>query len=119
MTALWERFKLYWFTGVKCPRCGGRFPARGNDVSETPKGVTYVCPRFPRLRMLEGVLAFNNAFPDAALIPKTELVSASEELTRLRDQSPAVRSHILTFPSPPAAAMVCMISLYLVVVWFR
>lgn len=44
MTALWERFKLYWFTGVKCPRCGGRFPARGNDVSETPKGVTYVCP---------------------------------------------------------------------------
>jgi hypothetical protein len=59
---------------------------------------TYVCPRYPRLRMLEGVLAFNNAFPDAALIPQGELVTASEELSRLRDQSPAVRSHILTSP---------------------
>lgn len=62
------------------------------------RGATYVCPRYPRLRMLEGVLAFNNAFPDAALIPQGELVTASEELSRLRDRSPAVRSHILTSP---------------------
>jgi hypothetical protein len=48
--------------------------------------------------MLEGVLAFSNAFPDTALIPQRELVGASEELARLRDQSPAVRSHILTSP---------------------
>lgn len=58
----------------------------------------YECPRYPRLRMLEGVLAFNNAFPDTALIPKDELVEASEELTRLRNQSPTVRSYILTSP---------------------
>ena len=73
-------------------------PVADDAYSVSWNGVTYVCPRFPRLRMLEGVLAFNNAFPDAALIPQTELVSASEELTRLRDQSPAVRSHILTSP---------------------
>jgi len=59
---------------------------------------TYVCPRYPRLRMLEGVLAFSNAFPDTALIPESEVVIASEELTRLRNQSASVRSHILTSP---------------------
>lgn len=56
----------------------------------------YVCPRYPRLRMLEGVLAFNNAFPNAGLIPQEELLGASEELSRLRDESPSVKSHILT-----------------------
>ena len=71
----------------------------GNDAfSVTWQGAKYVCPRYPRLRMLEGMLAFNNAFPDAALIPRAELVAASEELSQLRDQSPAVRSHILTSP---------------------
>jgi hypothetical protein len=48
--------------------------------------------------MLEGLLAFNNAFPDAALIPQSELVAASEELSGLRNQAPAARSHILTSP---------------------
>lgn len=56
----------------------------------------YLCPRYPRLRMLEGMLAFNNTFPDAGIIPQDELVTANDELSRLRDQSPAVRSHILT-----------------------
>jgi len=62
------------------------------------RDATYVCPRQPRLRMLEGLLAFNNAFPDAALIPQSELVAASEELSGLRNQAPAARSHILTSP---------------------
>lgn len=73
-------------------------PIADDAFSVTWRDATYVCPRYPRLRMLEGVLAFNNAFPDAALIPHGELVTASEELSRLRDQSPAVRSHILTSP---------------------
>lgn len=69
----------------------------GDDVLtvEWDDGV-YLCPRRPRLRMLEGMLAFNNAFPDAGLIPQTELTTANDELSRLRSQSPAVRSHILT-----------------------
>jgi hypothetical protein len=62
------------------------------------RGGVYVCPRYPRLRMLEGVLAFNNAFPDTALIPRRELVEASEELAQLRSQAPVVRSYILTSP---------------------
>lgn len=64
----------------------------------TWEGETYVCPRNPRLRMLEGLLAFNNAFPDAGLIPSAELVTANDELTRLRNQTPPMRSHILTSP---------------------
>ena len=62
------------------------------------KGNKYVCPRYPRLRMLEGVLAFHNAFPNAGLIPRGELVGATEELARLRDRGASVRSHILTSP---------------------
>lgn len=73
-------------------------PMREDVFSVTWQDATYVCPRSPRLRMLEGVLAFNNAFPDAALIPQGELVSASEELTRLRNQTPSAKSHILTSP---------------------
>jgi hypothetical protein len=73
-------------------------PVANDAFAVTWQDRTYVCPRYPRLRMLEGVLAFNNAFPDAGLIPKGELLTASEELSKLRDRSPAVRSHILTSP---------------------
>ena len=71
-------------------------PAGDDAYSVVWQDSTYLCPRHPRLRMLEGMLAFNNAFPEAALIPQTELVTANDELTRLRDRSPQVRSHILT-----------------------
>ncbi len=71
----------------------------GDDAFSTEwRDETYICPRYPRLRMLEGVLAFNNAFPNAGLIPQGELLGATEELTQLRDRGPAVRSHILTSP---------------------
>lgn len=73
-------------------------PLRDDAFSVVWRDETYVCPRYPRLRMLEGVLAFNNAFPNAGLIPEGELLGATEELKRLRDRSPAVRSHILTSP---------------------
>ncbi len=71
----------------------------GEDAfTVTWQGETYVCPRNPRLRMLEGLLAFNNAFPDAGLIPSTEIVTANDELSRLRGRTPPMRSHILTSP---------------------
>ena len=59
-------------------------------------GRSYVCPRFPRLRMLEGVLAFSKAYPGAALIPTTAVRSAADELARLRSDAPRARSHILS-----------------------
>jgi len=89
---------------------GGGGVLRGNDhflwVESTADdaftadwhGVRYVCPRHPRLRMLEGLLAFNNAFPETALIPEDEVALAGEELSTLRDLSPMMRSHILTSP---------------------
>jgi hypothetical protein len=73
-------------------------PTREDAFSVTWQGDSYVCPRYPRLRMLEGLLAFNNAFPDAGLIPPEELVTANSELSQLRNETPAKRSHILTSP---------------------
>ena len=61
-------------------------------------GLSYVCPRFPRLRMLEGVLAFSRMYPGEALIPAHTVRSVASELARLRDDRPQARSHILTSP---------------------
>ena len=61
-------------------------------------GLSYVCPRFPRLRMLEGVLAFNRMYPGEALIPADTVQDAAAELARLRGNRPLARSHILTSP---------------------
>lgn len=73
-------------------------PVTDDAYSVTRGDETFVCPRHPRLRMLEGVLAFNNAFPDTGLIPQQQLVDASLELKELRNQSPSMRSYILTSP---------------------
>jgi len=59
---------------------------------------TFICPRNSRLRMLEGMLAFNNAFPDAGLIPPQQIAEASSNLETLRESSPSMRSYILTSP---------------------
>ena len=61
-------------------------------------GARYVCPRNFRLRKLEGLLAFNNAFPETGLIPRSAVVAASSQLELLRGGSPAMRSYILTSP---------------------
>lgn len=61
-------------------------------------GTTYVCPRNFQLRKLEGVLAFNNAFPDAGLVSQSVITKASIELERLRDSSRLMRSYVLTSP---------------------
>ena len=61
----------------------------------------FVCPRHPRLRMLEGLLAFRNAYrgPTAsALVPEAIAERAGRELARIHDRFPGVRSHILTSP---------------------
>jgi hypothetical protein len=64
-------------------------------------GRRYVCPRFPRLRMLEGLMAFRNAYqgPTASLlVPQATADRAARELERLHHLAPGVRSHILTSP---------------------
>lgn len=65
------------------------------------RGRRYVCPRFPRLRMLEGLLAFRNTYPGltaSLLVPEKMAESATRELERIHSNWPAVRSHILTSP---------------------
>lgn len=64
-------------------------------------GQYYVCPRHPRLRMLEGLLAFRNAYPapvSSSLVPESLAHRAAAELDRLHVRHPGVRSHILTSP---------------------
>lgn len=65
------------------------------------EGVRYVCPRNPRLRMLEGLLAFRHAYGDSitsALVPEEVADRAADELDRIHARFPGVRSHILTSP---------------------
>ncbi len=61
----------------------------------------FACPRLPRLRMLEGILAMHNAYRHPAggsLVPEEVAVRASDELDQLRARRPDDRSHILTSP---------------------
>jgi hypothetical protein len=73
---------------------------RDDAFITTHKGRRYVCPRFPRLRMLEGLIAFRNAYPGPAgsvLVPERVAEAAVMELQRIQAAGSA-RSHILTAP---------------------
>jgi len=65
------------------------------------EGRGFVCPRYPRLRMLEGLLAFHNSFPGmggSVLVPEEVVSRAAAELQAIHREQPDVRSHILTSP---------------------
>ncbi len=62
-------------------------------------GRRWICPRYPRLRMLEGLLAFRNAYPGmtgSLLAPEPVVVRAAADLEGYYDRHPRARSHILT-----------------------
>jgi hypothetical protein len=64
------------------------------------QGRRYVCPRYPRLRMLEGLIAFRNTYPGltaSLLVPERTAEAAVHELERIHAGG-RVRSHILTSP---------------------
>lgn len=61
----------------------------------------FLCPRYPRLRMLEGLLAFHNAYPGtigSTLVPEQIVRRAALELESLYAENPSARSYILTSP---------------------
>jgi len=73
---------------------------RNDAFITTYRARRYVCPRFPRFRMLEGLIAFRAAYPESAssaLVPDSMADAVERELDRLRASGP-VRSHILTSP---------------------
>jgi hypothetical protein len=73
---------------------------RNDAFITTYDGRRYVCPRHPRLRMLEGIVAFRAAYPGltaSLLVPEDMASDAMRELERIRTAGP-VRSHILTSP---------------------
>lgn len=73
-------------------------PTRDDAYTATWSGGTYVCPRYPRLRMLEGVLAFRSAHPASALMSELAVRNAAQELAQIRSDAPTARSYILTAP---------------------
>ena len=63
------------------------------------QGRPYLCPRTPRLRMLEGVLAVRNAYGrlgNGEVVPEQVALAARRELERLHEEWPSARAHILT-----------------------
>jgi hypothetical protein len=76
-------------------------PVREDAFAIERDGVRYVCPRTPRLRMLEGLIAFHRAYlgPTASvLVPEPMADRAARELDKLHSRAPGARSHILTAP---------------------
>lgn len=64
-------------------------------------GRRYVCPRQPRLRMLEGVVAFRRGLADLgvdAIISEAAANRAADELDHMRARDDMARSHILVSP---------------------
>jgi hypothetical protein len=64
-------------------------------------GRRFVCPRTPRLRMLEGLIAFRSAYLGATasvLVPEEMADEAARELDHIHERHPGSRSHILTAP---------------------
>ena len=64
-------------------------------------GTRYLCPRMPRLRMLEGVVAFHHGFGDleaSLIVPESAAILAAAELEAIRERDDRARSHILTSP---------------------
>ncbi len=61
-------------------------------------GNRYVCPRHPRLRMIEGALAFTNTYPTMPLLSERDISGYTSELAALKSASPRARSYILASP---------------------
>ena len=59
-------------------------------------GARYVCPRFPRLRMIEGILAFSGIAPSLGMLTDDERAALTHELETRRGTNS--RSHILASP---------------------
>ncbi len=63
------------------------------------EGRDWVCPRTPRLRMLEGLLAFRNSYPGTVgslLAPERLVDRATAELEVIYRSRPEAKAHILT-----------------------
>lgn len=88
------------YKGRSIVRVDGEFmwdePTADDAFTAEWKGRTYACPRYPRLRMLEGVVAFWQDNPGSGLLSELAARRAAQELARIRSEAPAARSYILS-----------------------
>lgn len=71
------------------PTADDAYTAEWNDQ-------VFVCPRYPRLRMLEGLLSFRDDHPGTTLTSELAVRRAAQEISRIRSSEPTARSYILT-----------------------
>ena len=74
-------------------------PMADDALTTEFQGRRYRCPRHPRRRVLEGVLAFHNAYAEMGgnvLVPESVARRAADELASIQDREPEQRSHILS-----------------------
>lgn len=92
------------FADAECRPADGPWGLIGESMEEGVlvahwRGRTFVCPRTPLLRVLEGVLAIRQAYRrlgEAAIIPEEVAASARNRLEDIRREDPELRSHILS-----------------------
>lgn len=89
--------------GVEIPLRSVRYGLSGESMAEDAyftewHGEPYVCPRTPRLRVLQGVLAVRRSYGHLGgrVIPESVAREARKELAGLHAQSPGIRPSILT-----------------------
>ena len=81
----------------------GRYGLVGESMAEDGydaewRGESYLCPRTPRLRLLQGVLAVRRSYGQlgGSVIPESVARQARRELAGLHAEHPGLRPHILT-----------------------
>lgn len=90
-------------SSVASPLVRGRYGLVGESMAEDAydtewHGESYTCPRTPKLRMLQGVLAVRRSYGrlGGAVIPESVAREARRELAGLHAEHPGLRPHILT-----------------------
>jgi hypothetical protein len=91
-------FASHLFPGRAVVRSSGDLvwaePTTNDAFTVEWRGATYVCPRYPRLRMLEGIVAFWRDNPGSSVLSELAARRATQELVRIRAEVPEARSYI-------------------------
>lgn len=73
-------------------------PSADDALRAQWNGETWICPRHPRLRMMEGILAFRNAHPGSPFMSELAVRRAAQEVRKIKNVDPGARSHMLSSP---------------------
>jgi len=91
-------FESHLFGGRPVVRTSGELvwaePTTNDAFTAEWRGASHLCPRYPRLRMLEGIVAFWRDNPGSSVLSELAARRARQELVRLHAEAPEARSYI-------------------------